>query len=593
MRTLAVVILAAASLGAQTPVAEQKPQDDKAQLPSKATSSKGVTGSQMWMENARVLTDETLKDAGTLGSYREAIVKAQLAKLWWKADPTRAKKLLAGAISDVNRRPMNEATDSAIERMSSAVSVAEVSAKLDEKATDALLSDILDQLPDLFSRADKDQKNLLGVVIQRLGFFWRSADHRDVQQVAKIARVLMRTDSTYAGLSVWQALEGIYADDSQLGDKLFSELLDLVDQGRVEPFAISNMGILLFPEVKTADSAKIGDAVRQHYFNTAFAAVLRAQTNGYTKEDCDQAMMFTSVLKNFPEEQQAQMKPIFDRCLATEKQSDQDPAQIELAGLDSVDDLLNAANQTSDLKKRAMYKYWAAAKSFNNEPEKGLDIFNGMPEDERNALPSYEGTMRNELEIKVISRLVKKKDYPALQRVIDDSFDPAVTALHVAASASRAGDNGYATTLLPQVRKFLERKPVENPRFYTELVGTFARLARPEAPIVLTESLKALGTFPEVNPEETQRSEAKSDGKFHFSSFWSSLFPAPFPDLLDVMDQRIMRMQIDDLKYTGERASMRLWLLQSELKAYDEAVKKERGTKEGSPKAPATSAERP
>jgi hypothetical protein len=65
-------------------------------------------------------------------------------------------------------------------------------------------------------------------------------------------------------------------------------------------------------------------------------------------------------------------------------------------------------------------------------------------------------------------------------------------------------------------------------------------------------------------------------GAFKRTSFWWQLEPAKLPGLLDVIDQRNARLSIDTLKFPMARTSMRLWLLRSELQAYDKATNGEK-----------------
>lgn len=528
----------------------------------------------MWLENATVLSTEALEDADAhMPPHRIALLKAQLAALWWKQDEKRARAWLDAGRSAVAHVPKNESEEDAARRLNTAILICTIAQKLDPRLSSQLRDELISQLLSIVSNAKTEEaKNLLNPVTLRLAYSPSESGETDTsEENAKITRVLMKLNTSQALMGMFSPLLNIYAHNAKLGNQVLGEVLDSVGSGQLSTEALGNLYSILFPNETAIEPPKVAADLRQRYLDMVAAIMTQAAANGPDEKNCYELSPFAMVLSRYPDDMQQRMKPAFDACKPFMHEGTKGFVDEGLRGLNTSDDYQRAAENSTDPAARARLKERAASLLMNKDPERGLDILNGMSDDEQKHLPTDITTTREILEGSAASRLLRAKNYAGLQRLIDRSPKPAETALHIASMAS-SDDLGYAQTLLPEIRKLLDQEPNASPFFYYTLVRTFSRLSRPEAPAVLRQSIKSVESVPEFVIGEQK--SPKEEG-IVYSSFWSELAPAAFPDLLDVIDQRMMRAEIDQMKYTGERASMRLWLLRGELKAYQEALKAE------------------
>jgi hypothetical protein len=549
------------------------PADLKAKAPSYH-----VTGdAKMWMENAEVLTAETLQDGKAhLGSSQMAVLEARLAVRWQATDPTKARKWLDSAAERVMHAPMNEPADESIRRLYAALNVAQCATLSDQPLTDRILNSAIDQIGEVAKTATKEEKLRLFTLMHRLSIFTVSGEKNPgVERDAKIARALIRIGTPETYNAILQPMETVYWRNASLGDSLLSEMLDRVEKKQLPLEAMWSMSNILFPNQSYPEAPKVNEELRQRYLAIVYNDAMKMQTGESEGESCKTVSPFSFLITHYPPEQQAQLRTAIEGCKPQLDGDYKKQADDGLKGLTTSDDFLKAADETSNMNERAEYKIRAAAFLMNSNPDKGLAILDGMTAEECKS-PMYDTTLREQIEMNAAMAAVQSKDYNKLQSLIDRSPNPGQTALHIASSAATRGDEAYATSLLPVIRKLLGHDAQDlDVYYYSELVTVFAKLARPEAPAVMQEALKVMESEPEFLPSEARSDDVK-EGEIRYMSFWADLRPAPFPDLLDVMDQRLMRAQIEQMKYAGERASMRLWLLRGELKAYEDALKAEK-----------------
>jgi hypothetical protein len=304
--------------------------------------------------------------------------------------------------------------------------------------------------------------------------------------------------------------------------------------------------------------------------------------SGANDENCRPVMMLSTVLSALPEDAQAGMTTANEECKAmSAKRAEQANTREEMARMfreGRPDDMLQLAESQNDVQRRAEWKIAVAGLIEQSDAERGVEILNDLWPEEKVALPWLEMS-REELEAEAIKQVYGRRDFAGLQRLIDHSPMPSKTALAVVKVTIKK-DSSYATSLMPTIVDRLGEGRLNVSEFYIDVVNYVAKTSKPSTPVVFRDAIKGIN----LGVEEFIRGQSPHPkGGFKRTSFWWQLEPPNLPSLLDVMDQRSTRLAIDSLKFPMARASMRLWLLKSELKAYETASKAQKSSAAKSP----------
>ncbi len=196
-----------------------------------------------------------------------------------------------------------------------------------------------------------------------------------------------------------------------------------------------------------------------------------------------------------------------------------------------------------------------------------MDILNDLTEEEK-ATQGWLELQRDYIEAKAIEWIYAKRDFGGLQHLIDHSPTPSRTALWIAKAAMKK-DRSYAASLLPTIVDHLGESRLNHSEFYLDVVNYVHKTSKPMTPVVFREAMKGINS----GVEEFIRGQTPHPvNGFKRTSFWWQLESAKLDPMLDVLEQRNVRLTIDTLKFPMARASMRLWLLNSELKTYEAAA---------------------
>jgi hypothetical protein len=563
----AVVTFAIAVLFASAVMAQVAPSANSSAVSSAARRSKEA---QMWLENANVLTKEIVDDGtANLPRFNDFVMNARLAEAWWKVDQKRARHFLDASVAIANDHKAETPVEG-FKRLFVAVTVMQIATLLDHQRSDEVLDAILTQAVRLGPRAKSEDEmkaraSFANLIEEQSGTYVQNSNLRR----AKLFRALLNLGEGELSIPF---LPEIYSSDTALGDELYSETLDAFANQNVPTTAlrglagisIANPDIKVSPELKSRMLSLVTDSIVQ------------GTANGITAESCRANSNLLTLVLYYPPETQTKVRPIAEQCKALAT-NEIDRIRIEGAlqqkmGPDSPDELLSAAENEKDTQRRAEIKNGAAGVVSDSDPERALSILDGMTAEEKASVPWIE-VARENIEQGAVVQFYRTRDFAALQRLIDHSPMPQKTALEIAKAAEKK-DPAYAASLLQNIVDRLGEGRLNHSEFYLDVVNYVFKEAKPMTPVVFRDAMKGINS----GVEEFIRGQTPPPpkGAFKRTSFWWQLEPAKLPGLLDVIDQRNARLSIDTLKFPMARTSMRLWLLRSELQAYDKATNGEK-----------------
>jgi hypothetical protein len=570
--TFTIIVLLATALAQPT-----KPRDTSAVTTPAPNRSKET---QMWLENANVLTQEIIDDGtANLPKYNDFVMNARLAAAWWKVDPKRARRYLdaSSAIADDHK---TETPVEGFKRLFVAVTVMQVITPLEYERSDAILDAILTQATRLGPQAKNEEEQrprayFAGLIVEVSSRYMKDNNERR----AKLYRAMLNL----GGENMTDVLlRDIYKSDVGLGDQLFAETTEDVSNHHAPLMALVDIAMMSIPSPDPMiPTVPVSTLLKERAVQVAAQSVDELLKQGFHEEDCNPALTL-SIMEFLPDEAKARLAPLVDKCrhltaerAEEEKKRAEMEEQVKSGGVDGI---LQFADAQADVQRRAEFKNLAVGMLIESDPERAIGILNDLSSDERAKLPWLE-EQRDYLEPKAIKQIYAKRDFGGLQSLIDRSPAPSRTALWIAKTAQKK-DPAYSASLLPTIVDRLGEGRLNQSEFYLDVVNYIFKVAKPMTPTVFLDAMKGING----GVEEFIRGQTPQPSKgFKRTSFWWQLEPAKLDPMLDVLDQRSTRLAIDSLKFPMARASMRLWLLNSELRAYETASKAKKSI---APKSP-------
>ncbi len=536
----------------------------------------------LWLEDANVLTAEMVNDQLS-GDYAPFtyLLHARLAQSWWKTDPNKAKQHLATAAAAARERT-TETPLQVLRRLQVAAMIANsVVIPLDPIEGDKMLDSILEQAakvgPQAKSMDEMNAKNNFARELSGGVFDRNSTTQRQVKQY----RALLGLGSGEAT----SILHGIYYKDNALGDQLYGEALDAIANGTLPVVYLADLGYFSFP--KQPDLFKVEPEMTDRMLLLVRDKILQAHATGLTRQMCWDLGPAMRLLPHLQPSAQAEVTPVIAECkpLLGPSSAQNIDSLINQKPPTTADEYLQLAANAKTAKERAGYKRMAISALREEDPEKALQVIDGVTAEEREFMPDRDFT-RDGIEIRVISARYKAQDYSGLQNLIERSPLPQKTALRIAGLAANENPS-YALSLLPVIVDKLADGKVDDSRFYTDVIAYVGKFARPMLPVVFRDAVKGLNQCTEFLPSLMNFPHEKSNTMI-YDPFWSKMEPARLPQMFDVLDPRSTRLIIDSVKFPVARQSFRLWLLNNELKEYENALKPKTTEKTGEGKGAQT-----
>lgn len=333
---------------------------------------------QLWLVRSQAITDDLIKDAADLDQSDRALLLARLAQQWWQANPEKARVWMANAIETVEAVPNKEAPDKRQERLTVARLLFQIAAPLDQKLTKRLLVILSDdRLADAERTANAD--SLIDAAT--------SLADTDPKRAAELTALALRTGhSNYLPAF----LEVLRNKDPKQADALFVQALAVARQTLSGPL-LDLLTRTAFPAQMQRPAQPVPpDNLRAELLQLHIAFLQANQIKSDSQiATCTGVVTFIApvVLEfdRFLPQQAPIVRQAVNQCHSVNPLGQQriDDA-LRSQPLNTIEDLLKAADDAKNLRVRTVYKYRAAVLATEKKDfQRAIEILDGMSSDAR------------------------------------------------------------------------------------------------------------------------------------------------------------------------------------------------------------------
>jgi len=490
-----------------------------------------------WPLQARIVTDETLKDASGLSRIDRALVLARLSSAWWRRDRTSARAWLQKAVAEVELGPIDESASDRRKRISMIRTLMAIVAPLDERAGKRLTALITSEESTPSPEDARDNATSL----LRAGM---SVMHTDPARAAALGSASLRTGQAP---SFPAYLGRLRARDKALGDALFREALAAA-ANRPDQYLLAGLTIMAF------NDSSLSDELRKKVLIAVSMEFVGNSPDTNASRGCTIASTVIPLLEQFDQllpQQAATIRTGLIQCRKSQATS------VTAADNRSktVDELLEAASKASSRDK--VTYLWQAVYNATLEAdfERAVTILDSFTEEERKDSDIWDN-WRWEYAFEAARARLKKNDRYGMDKIINSTpvrLRPFVQC-SVAEAVADHGDIAGAIELLETARKgFLKSDEPNMLDWYTSLLRRYASLAPKEGPQVFREFVKVNNRIAQ-RPDSTTQSESAD-----------VLQPIYLPPALVQTDWMTFKDAIGSLEPMSMRLRGRLGLLESLL----------------------------
>lgn len=529
-----------------------------AQSPEAARRAADYTDPRL--NQARALTDELVKDADALDRYERAMLLARLGVSWQRADAERARAWSEQAVRSVESAPDGEGAAEYVRRL---------------KAARSLLAILGARDQDLNVRLDK----VISAAREPSSPGASSSEVAKVRAEAALAvldsnprqALQLGLDSLRAGGSYKLAslIGRLRRRDVALSDILFAEVLAAARANNYDPNLLNLLPVVAFQGPAPSDK------LRGSFLEVLAEGLLRVPHTAQERAAiCRLAPTAAPLLPEFRRliPQRAAALPVqLAECQASldEEARKEIGSALQEQSPKTVDDLLEAASQTSELSRRVAYRNRAAHMAFGERKyERALSILDDFTGEERE-LSNKESaglwdSWRSSFASAAAVGHLRRGDRSMMQRVINDTpphLRPSVQ-ISVAAELTKK-DGAAAKQLLDQARAALAKADsARDPHLYLALVHLYAPLDPHDALASFQEAVKAMN-----RAEQSGGAGDGGDPAAGISPLSDDALLAQYnlPASLLSADEAGTRQAIASISSPSRRAAMRLRLLDGVL----------------------------
>ena len=524
----------------------------------------------LWRDRAERLTNASLEDEWSIGSMRE-VLHARLAEAWWKSDPPRAQAWLKDAVTNVTREQKNETEDQRKQRIKAIEAVYRVCERLK-------VAQYAKQLLDSLMQIAMQQGPYPGT--QHYSGEIASAIREAVMQVvrddpARAAELGNQLIQLHSGDTILQTLAMLRFADEQAATQLYTNALTTAATTADYSMAFTLMQYA-FP-IYAQPVQEVSPVIKSFTLDT-LGALLSQPLNSpdQHQEFCRDAPILTKpLITYFPPAQQGIIQASLDTCKAEAPEEEQ---HDDFGACNTADSCLKLADTVPTAERRARLKMEAAVRAREEKDSvRSLAILDTLTEDEREWIPEWVNDYEN-FGREAMEQLYKLHDTQAIQRLIDRFPDSlrAQMILNLAGVREVRDDKPYATLLLTEARRVLEKFPTDSPFTYLELMNLHSELLPNEAPQTFAFVTTALDkiTYIDFNKEDKKNKKAGKDRPlFGYPKPGRLLEPVMINPILIDQDEPYITAAINLLSDPETRIAFRLTFLRYSLKRYDQARK--------------------
>jgi hypothetical protein len=595
LRALLVsVVIGVQVLPAQT--TKPAPSNEKPAVTSEKKSSTPKTPEEiektlvLWHDRAERFTSASLEDEWAIGAMQE-VLHARLAEAWWKTDPVRAHAWLHEAVINVTLEQKNEPEDRRKQRIKAVEIIFRVCERLkmnqySKQLLDYLMAEAIKQGP------YPGTQHYSGEVASAIREAATQAGQNDPSRAAELGNQLVKLHS---GDTILQTLDMIRYKDEQAANRLYTNALTTAATSSDYPMAFSLMQYP-FP-FHPFPGPDVSASVKTFSIDT-LGSLLSQPLNSpdQQKSFCQGAPLLAQhMLPYLPPAQQGVVQASVQTCKAdTPEDEDQ---HDDLADCDTADSCLKLAETVTTAERRARLKSYAANRARDEKnPMRSLAILDSLTDEEREWIPEWTndywlyGT-------EAMEQLYKIHDSQSIQRLIDRAPDQLRAQMIISLVEQREvrDDKPYATAMVTEARRVLEKFPTDNPSTYLETMNFYSDLLPQEAPQAFGFVTSALNqiTYMDFEKENDKNKKAgKERPLFGYPKPGRMLEPVMINATLVEQDEPYITAAIKTLSDPETRIAFRLTFLRYSLKRYEQELKEKEKLHSPAPTVNAAAAKR-
>ncbi len=484
-----------------------------------------------WLLQARLITDDILKETTKLSRLDQILLRARLAAAWWQYDRPTAIPWLRKAIDEAEIPSGFEPTEDRQNRFATLRSLLSIVAPLDQSSTNRIV--FLLTSNEVKTAIDGGE-NATALVQAGLHLV-----DTDPGRAAGLGSESLRVGKS---LQFPSLLSRLRARDKTLGDRLFVEALSKPDLD-----LLASLTLVAFNGPAPSEQLRKQVLIA---ISREFVGSLRNASSA--NRGCSLASVVSPLLEQFDQlvpEAASTIRSGLIRCQKTQLGKSTSTDRPEK----TVDDLLEMAAKTINTGERVDYLSRAAyLAAQENNFARALSILDDFTDDERKEINDVWENWRWDFASSAAIAKLKQGDRHGMTKVI--AATPAAlrafVQIAVAEELANYGDAAGALELLDASRKGLLRSEGSNVLdWYLSLLRRYAKFKPSEAPEVFREFVQ---TVNRTTKTENLTQEAR-------------LSPVDLPPALIQADVITVKELTSSIQDSSIRARTRLGLLKTSL----------------------------
>ena len=521
------------------------------------SAQQGSSSYDLWLVRSQAITADLIKDSADLTPSERALLWARLAQRWWREDPEKARSWMLKPIEIVEAVPNKENPDERRQRLGTVRLLLKIVAPLDQKLSARLVAILTeDAEQEAKSAPTANTDGLIEAAIFLVD--------KDPPRAAELGAIALRVGRP---TQIAWLIFRLRAKDPRLADTLLGQTIAVVRQSLDSALLYSLTEVAFTDSIYPgANSAAPRDDLRTEVLKLD---VVYLQANPINAENRNSICMSISSFiapvlvqfERFLPEQAVIARQSLNQCqsispLARQRVDD----ALRDQPLNTVDDLLKAADDSQDAKVRTLYQYRAAALAKEkNDFDRALKILDSMSAESRELMGgSWEAYRWDWAATSALSHL-KSGDVYGMRLVINavpTDLQPFVKMAFVdRLPTNRDKETDPTLEFLNDARTGLRRSTVSNAEkasWYFGLLKLTVKFQPAYATDVLKETVAAINRV-----EETKD---KNSGNYDPNNLDGSI-SENLPATLLEMDEYAVKEAVSSITSPDTRVQVRLELL--------------------------------
>jgi len=523
------------------------------------SAQQGEVSYHLWRVRSQTITEDLIKDAPDLTTSERALLWARLAQRWWRDEPEKAYSWMLKPIEMVEAIPNKENPSERNQRLATTRLLLKIAATLDQKLSKRLV-DVLSNDAELMADAERGA-NAEGLIEAAILIV-----DKDPQRAAQLGALALRIG--HPAQIAW-LITRLRPKEAGLANALFAQAIEAV-RPSLDHELLNSLSQVAFPPDSLQpdpNSAKLRDDLRTELLklDVAYLEANPINTENRASICVSIASFIVPVMAEFDRllpQQASVVRQSVNQCqslspLAQQRVDD----SLGNQRLQTVDDLLKAADAAQDAKVRTVYQFRAAllAKE-KNDLDRALKILDSMSPESRKFTGGTWEAYRWDWAALSALRHLKNADVYGMRLVIN-AVPPDLQPFAKLAFVSRLPPNRDKETdptleFLNDVRTGLRRSSLpsdEKTGAYLGLLPLTLKYQPSEAIAVLKEAVEALNNAEQVRDKSASNNES--------SNLSGSGFAKSLPASLLEMDEFAVKEVVASITSPETRSQVRLELL--------------------------------